>query len=69
LVAYKASPFNPDNPLMDLDEPIPEPLFEGFHFPLLLTTIDPFTIEQIDSIKDDQIISARDDGCGRYLVH
>jgi len=69
LVAYKDPPFNPDNSLVDLDEPTPGPLFEGPHFPPLPTTIDPFTTEQIDSIKDDQIISTRDSGCRRYLVH
>ena len=47
----------------------PKPLFEGPHFPPLPTTIDPFTTEQIDSIKDDQIISTKDSGCRRYLVH
>jgi len=40
LVAYKDPPFNPDNPLMDLDEPTPEPLFEGLHFLPLPTIID-----------------------------
>ena len=69
LVAYKCPPFNPNNPLVGLDEPTPEPLFEGSHFPPLPTTIDLLTAEQIDSIKDDQIISTRDDGCRRYLVH
>jgi len=63
LVAYKGPPFNPDNPLVNLDEPNPEPLFEGPHFPLLQTTLDPFTTEQIDSIKDDHIISTSDSGC------
>jgi len=33
LVAYEGPPFNPDNPLVDLDEPTPEPLFEGPTFP------------------------------------
>ena len=32
-VVYKGHPFNPDNPLVNLDEPTPEPLFEGPHFP------------------------------------
>jgi len=68
LVAYKSLPFNTDNPLVDLDEPSPEPLFEGPHFPPLPTTNDLFTIKQIDSIKDDQIISTRDGGCRQYLV-
>jgi len=67
LVAYK-SPFNPDNPLVDLDKPTPEYLFEGPHLPPLPTTTISFTAEQIDSIKDDQIISTRDGGCRRYLV-
>jgi len=48
---------------------LPEPLFEGPRFPPLPTTIDPFTAEQIDSIKDDQIISTRDGSYTRYLVH
>ena len=54
---------------MDLDEPTPKPLFEGPHFPPLPITIDPFIVEQIDSIKDDQIISTRDGDCRWYLVH
>ena len=45
LVAYKDPPFNPDNTLVDLDEPILEPLIEGPHFPPLPTTIDLFTAE------------------------
>jgi len=69
LIAYKGPPFNPDNPLVDLDEPTPEPLFEGPHFLPLRTTIDSFTAEEIDSIKNNQIISTRDGGCRRYLVH
>jgi len=69
LVAYKGPLFNLDNPLVNLDEPTLEPLFEGPHFSALPTTIDPFTAEQIDSIKDDQIIFTRDGGCRRYLVH
>jgi len=68
LVAYKGSLFNPEFSLADLDKPTPEPLFEGPHFLLLPTTIDPFTAEQINNIKDDQIISTRDGGCKRYLV-
>jgi len=68
LVAYKGPPFNPSNTLVDLDEPTPEFLFEGPHFPPLPTTNDPFIAEQIDSIKDNQIISTRDDGCRRHLV-
>jgi len=32
-VAYKGPPFNPDNPLVDLDEPTPESLFERPTFP------------------------------------
>ena len=28
----------------------------------------PFTLDQIDSIKDDQIITTRNDGCRRYLL-
>jgi len=57
LVAYKCPLFNTDNSLVDLDEHISKPLFEGSHFPLLSTTNVSFTAEQIDSIKDDQIIS------------
>ena len=53
---------------MDLDEPTPEPLFEGHHFSPLPTTID-LTTEQIESRKDDQIISVKDNGCRQYLVH
>ena len=45
LVAYKGPPFNPDNSLVDLDEPTPESLFERPHFPPLPTTIDSFTAE------------------------
>jgi len=69
LIAYKGPLFNPDNSLVDLDEPTPEPLFEGLHFSPLPTTIDPFILEQIDSIKDDQILSARDGGYRQYLVY
>jgi len=68
LVAYKGPPFNPDNTLVDLDKPTPKFLFEGPHFPPLPTTNDLFIAEQIDSIKDNQIISTRDDGCRRHLV-
>jgi len=68
LVAYKGPPFNPDNLLVDLDKPTPELLFEEPHFPPLSTTNDSFTAEQIDSIKNNQIISTRDGGCIRYLV-
>jgi len=53
LVAYEGPPFNPDNPLVDLDERTPELLFEGPHFSPLPTTNVPFTAEQIDGIKDD----------------
>jgi len=66
LVAYKGPPFNLDNLLVDLDEPTPEPLFEGPHFSLLPTINDPFTAEH--SIKDNRIISTRDGACRRYLV-
>jgi len=59
LVAYKCPPFNPNNPLVNLDEPTPEPLFERSHLLPLSTTTVLFTTEQIDSIKDDQIISTR----------
>ena len=68
LMANKG-PFNPDNPLVDLDEPTPELLFEGPHFPLLPTTNVPFTAKQIHSKNDDRVISTRDGGCRRYLVH
>jgi len=61
LVAYKGSPFNPDNLLVNLDEPTPELLFDGLHFFPLPTIINPFIAEQIDNIKDD--------GCRRYLVY
>ena len=36
LVAYKSLPFNPNNPLMNLDEPTLESFFEGPHFPYYL---------------------------------
>ena len=62
LVVYKGPPFNPDNLLVDLDEPTPEPLFERTHFSPLPTAIDTFSAGQIDSIKDDQIIFTRDGG-------
>jgi len=68
LVVYKYPPFNPDNLFVDLDEPIPELLFEGPQLSPLLTTHAPFTTDQIDSIKDDRIISTRDGDCKRYLV-
>ena len=60
LVANKGPPFNPDNPLMDLDERTSEPFFEGTHLPPLSTTHVPSVAEQIDNIQDDQIISTRD---------
>ena len=63
LVAYKRPPFNPDNLLVDLNEPIPEPFFERSHLPPLPTISVPFAAEQIDSIQDDQSISTRDGGC------
>jgi len=48
---------------VDLDEHIPEPFLEGPNLPSLSTTNVPFAAEQINSIRDDQIISTRDDGC------
>ena len=45
-------PFNPDNPLVDLDEPTFEPFFEGPHLPPLSTTQVPSAAEQIDNIQD-----------------
>jgi len=69
LVAYKGPFFNPDNLFVDLDELTLEPLFEVTHFPPLPTTLDPFTAEQIDIIKDDQIISTMYGDCRQYLVH
>jgi len=62
LVAYKGPPFNPNNLLVDLDEPTSVLFFEGPHLSPLPTTHVLFTEEQIDSIQDDQIISTRD-GC------
>jgi len=53
LVAYKGHLFNPDNPLVDLDEPTPKPLLERPHLPPLPTPTVLLTLEQIDSIKDD----------------
>jgi len=41
---------------VDLDEPITEPFLEGLNLPLPITTV-PFAAWQIDSIRDDQIIS------------
>ena len=69
LVAYKDPPLNPDNPLVNFDEPTPEPLFEGPQLPPLPNTNVPVIAEQIDSIKNDQIISTQDGGYRRYLVH
>jgi len=51
LVAYKGPPFNPDNPLVDLDGPTQEPFFEGPHLPLLPTTLVLFAAKQIDNIQ------------------
>ena len=53
---------------MDLDEPTPETFFEGPHLPPLPITFVPFAADHIDSNKNDQIISARDDCCRRYLM-
>jgi len=47
LVVYKCPPFNPDNLLVDLDEPTHKSLFEGPHLLSLPTIIDSFTAEQI----------------------
>ena len=63
LVAYKVPPFNPDNPLVDLDEPTLEPFFERPHLPPLPITPIPFAAKQIDSTQDDQIIFTRDSDC------
>jgi len=68
-VTYKGHLFIPDNPLVGLDELIPEPFFEELHLPPLPTIPVPFVAEQIDSIQDEQIISTRVGGCRRYLVH
>ena len=56
LVAYKGPLFSPDNPLVDLDEPIVKPFLEGPNLALPITIV-LFAAEQIDSIRDDQIIS------------
>jgi len=53
---------------MDLTEPIHEPLFEGLHLRSIPTINVSFTAEQIDNIKNDQIISTRNGDCRRYLV-
>jgi len=45
LVTYKGPPFNPDNPLVDLDEPTHNLLFKGPHFPPLPTINVSFTAE------------------------
>jgi len=45
LVAYKSPSFNPDNLLVDLDEPTYEPLLEGPHLPPLPTTAVSLTSE------------------------
>ena len=68
LVAYKGSPFNPDNLLVDLNEATPSLFFEGLHLLPLPTMHVSFTAKQIDSIQNDQIISTRDGGCRQYLV-
>ena len=47
LVTYKGPPFNPDNPLVNLNKPTPKTLFEGPNFSLPPTTNDPFTAEQL----------------------
>jgi len=67
-MAYKGPPFNLDNPLMDINEPNHEHLFEEPHLPPLPITNAPFTTEQIDIIKDDQIITIMDGDYRRYLV-
>jgi len=53
LVAYKDPSFNPDNPLVDLDEPTHELFFEGPHLPPLPTTHVLFAAEHIDRIQND----------------
>ena len=47
LVTYKGPPFNPNNPLVNLNKPTPKTLFEGPHFFPPPTTNDPFTAEQL----------------------
>ena len=67
-VVYKGHPFNPDNPLVNLDEPTPEPLFERHHLPHYLLQLSHLQQNKSISIKDDHIISTQDGGCTQYLM-
>ena len=64
LIPYKGHSFNSENPHVDLNEPIPELFLEGPNLSLLLITTVPFAAVQIDSIRDDQVISTRDGVAG-----
>jgi len=57
LVDYKGPDFNPNN-LLD-DEPSLEPISERHSLPLL-SNILPNTVDQIDKIVDDEIITTKD---------
>ncbi|XP_072962671.1 uncharacterized protein [Typha angustifolia] len=66
LVAYKSPDFTPDNPLDT--KPTYELVYERPSLPPL-PNIPPNTVDEIDKILDEEIISTREDRSQRYLVH
>ena len=62
---YKSPDFNPNN-LLDNESSL-EPIPERHSLPPL-SNINPNTVDQIDKIVDDEIISIKDGGTCKYLV-
>jgi len=65
LVDYKGHDFNLNN-LLD-DEPPLDPISEKHFFPPF-SNILPNTVDQIDKIMDNEIITTKDGGTRKYLV-
>ena len=64
LIAYKGPKFFSDNPL--LGEPSHEPSTERPLLPPLLQIQSTHTVEQIDEIINDQIVSTKDGGYHKF---
>jgi len=64
-VDFKSPNFNPNNPLND--EPSLEPISERHSLPSL-SNILPNTVDQIDKIVNDEIITTKDGGTHKYLA-
>ena len=60
---YKGPDFNPNNPFDDEFEPISDR-----HSLPPLPNILPNTVNQIDKIVNDEIITTKDGGTRKYLV-